>query len=186
MLRKTETRSGEQAIPSEEIRIKLFDMVLCFSRALDLLHPAIADHHLRVAYIACCIAKELGFSEAEIQNVLIAGALHDAGAASSAARLHILEYALNSYQLDGAEISEDIRSDRMKSRSAHASSLLPTFLPRSPKIAHTEWEWIARAQSLSWTRWFSTMQSMVTSLLCCVTTTTNSIASAVCHKISSI
>ena len=40
-----------------------------------------------VAYIACCIAEELGFTSAEIQNVLIAGALHDTGAASLAVRL---------------------------------------------------------------------------------------------------
>lgn len=80
-----ELRSGRkiEQMHSEEIKIKLFDMVLCFSRALDLLHPAIADHHLRVAYIACCLAEEMGCTLAEIQNVLIAGTLHDAGAVSS-------------------------------------------------------------------------------------------------------
>lgn len=92
----------------EDLKIKLFDMVLCFSRALDLLHPAIADHHLRVAYIACCLAEEMGFSMTEIQNVLIAGALHDAGAVSSAARSRILDYALGGHRLDDAEIPEDI------------------------------------------------------------------------------
>lgn len=97
-----------EAMPSEEIKIKLFDMVLCFSRALDLLHPAIADHHLRVAYIACCIAEELGFTSAEIQNVLIAGALHDAGAVSSSVWMRTLDYALSSYRLDDGEIPEDI------------------------------------------------------------------------------
>lgn len=105
-----ELRSGREIepMPSEELKIKLFDMVLCFSRALDLLHPAIADHHLRVAYIACCLAEEMGFTLAEIQTVLIAGALHDAGAVSSAVRSRILDYALGGYRLDDAEIPEDI------------------------------------------------------------------------------
>ena len=93
---------------SEELEIKLFDMVLCFSRALDLLHPAIADHHLRVAYIAGCIAEELGFTPAEIQNVLIAGALHDAGAVSSSVWIRTLDYALGAYQPNENECPEDI------------------------------------------------------------------------------
>lgn len=93
---------------SEELKIKLFDMVLCFSRALDLLHPAIADHHLRVAYIAGCIAEELGFAPAEIQNVLIAGALHDAGAVSSSVGIRTLDYALGTYQPNENEYPEDI------------------------------------------------------------------------------
>ena len=105
-----ELRSGREIEPmhSEEIKIKLFDMVLCFSRALDLLHPAIADHHLRVAYIACCLAEEMGRTPAEVRNILIAGALHDAGAVSSSVRSRILDYALGGYRLDDAEIPEDI------------------------------------------------------------------------------
>lgn len=92
-----------------ELKINLFDMVLCFSRALDLLHPEIADHHLRVAYIACCIADELGFTPVEIQHVLIAGALHDAGATSSPASFFVLNYALDGHRLTDAELPEDIR-----------------------------------------------------------------------------
>lgn len=107
-MHKTETRSEDETMLSKEIKIKLFDMVLCFSRALDLLHPAIADHHLRVAYIAGCIAEELGFTPAEIQNVLIAGALHDAGAVSSSVWIRTLDYALGGYQLNEGECPEDI------------------------------------------------------------------------------
>ena len=122
-----------------EPKIKLFDMVLCFSRALDLLHPEIADHHLRVAYIACCVAEEMGSTPAEIQNLLIAGALHDAGAASSTTRLRLLDYAMDNYRLDEAKIPEDIHEHAFK-----GSELIKDFPPfRQAATAicyhHVEW-----------------------------------------------
>jgi len=125
---------------SEQIKIKLFDMVLCFSRALDLMHPKIADHHLRVAYIACCIAEELGFTLAEIQNVLIAGALHDVGTASSALRLGILDHALNGYRLDDAELPEDIHNHGLE-----GFELMQNFPPfaeaaQAIRFHHVEWD----------------------------------------------
>lgn len=95
-------------MPSEELTIKLIDMVLCFSRALDLLHPRISDHHLRVAYIASCLAEELGLSPAATQDVLIAGALHDVAAVSSPTMVTLLDYALGNYQLANAEHPEDL------------------------------------------------------------------------------
>ncbi len=127
-------------MPSEEIKIKLFDMVLCFSRALDLMHPKISDHHLRVAYIACCIAEELGFSLTEIQNVLIAGALHDVGTASSALRLSILDHALNSYRLEHAELPEDIHNHGFE--GFELMQHFPPFAQAASAIRyhHVEWD----------------------------------------------
>lgn len=126
---------------SEEIKIKLFDMVLCFSRALDLLHPAIADHHLRVAYIACCLAEEMGFTPPEIQNALIAGALHDAGAVSSSARLRLLDYALGNYRLDDTRISED---EDIHQHGLEGFELMQDFPPFAQaasaiRFHHVEW-----------------------------------------------
>lgn len=122
-----------------ELRIKLFDMVLCFSRALDLLHPSIGDHHLRVAYIACCLAEEIGLTPAEIQNVLIAGALHDAGAASSVPRLRLLDHALGNYRLCETQIPEDIHEHGFK-----GFELLRDFPPFAQaasaiRFHHVEW-----------------------------------------------
>ncbi|GAB3552238.1 HD domain-containing protein [Noviherbaspirillum agri] len=76
--------------------VNLFDMVLCLARAIDFLHPAISEHHLRVAYIASCVAEELGFSREKTQDVLIAGALHDLAAACSPAWMGLLDAALTS------------------------------------------------------------------------------------------
>ncbi len=95
-------------MPSEELKIKLIDMVLCFSRALDLLHPEISDHHLRVAYIASCLAEELGLTPAEKQDVLIGGALHDVGAISSPVMTSLFDHALAHYRLGDANSPDDL------------------------------------------------------------------------------
>lgn len=133
-------KAHEENMASEEIKIKLFDMVLCFSRALDLMHPKISDHHLRVAYIACCVAEELGFTLMEIQNVLIAGALHDVGTASSALKLNILDHALNSYRLDHAELPEDIHSHGFE--GFELMQHFPPFAQAASAIRfhHVEWD----------------------------------------------
>lgn len=84
-----------------EVSVNLFDMVLCFSRALDLLHPCISDHHLQVANVAAQLGELAGLSFEAQQDLLIAGALHDVGAVSVPARLALLDYSLATYS-DGA------------------------------------------------------------------------------------
>ncbi len=79
---------------AEEIEINLFDMVLCLARAIDFLHPAVSEHHLRVAYAASSVAEELGMDGAQVQDVLIAGALHDLAAVCSPAWSGLLDEAL--------------------------------------------------------------------------------------------
>lgn len=80
--------------PAGEIDIHLLDMVLCFSRAIDFLHPRISEHHLRVAYVASCLAETLGLGLEDTQNALIAGALHDVAAVSCVMRLPLFDEAL--------------------------------------------------------------------------------------------
>lgn len=77
--------------------VKMFDMVLCFSRALDLLHPSICDHHLLVANVAAQLAEAAGLPAEAQRDVLIAGALHDVGAVSTAARLALSDFSLATY-----------------------------------------------------------------------------------------
>lgn len=121
-------------------RIQLFDMVLGLSRALDLLHTSIGDHHLRVAYIACCIAEELGLSPTDIQTTLIAGALHDAGTVSSPQRLGLLDHALINYEIHETAVFEDIHEHGRK-----GFELLRDFPPfaaaaSAVRFHHVEWE----------------------------------------------
>lgn len=122
------------------MNINLFDMVLCFSKALDLLHPKISDHHLRVGYIGACVAEAMGLSIDDTQDVLIAGALHDVGAASSVTRLALLDFAMGNYEFGDAPMTEDLH------RHGHdAWLLMRDFLPfaaAAPMVRfhHVEWD----------------------------------------------
>ncbi len=89
-------------MPQTTKQTKLVDMVLCFSRALDLLHEDISDHHLLVANIGSQIAAAAGFSEEERLDTLIAGALHDVGVVSIPARLALASFSLTTYR-DGSD-----------------------------------------------------------------------------------
>ncbi len=75
-----------------EPQVHLFDLIKCLSRAMDLISPAVVDHHERVAYIAFSIGAELGLSMDEQNDLILAGALHDSGALSLEERLDALEF----------------------------------------------------------------------------------------------
>ena len=67
--------------------VRLGDVVFSVSSALDLVSPEVVGHHLRVARIARAIARELGFTREQLQDLLLAAALHDSGAFSLRERL---------------------------------------------------------------------------------------------------
>jgi len=92
------------------IRSALLDVVLSFSRALDLLHPAIADHHLRVAYLSATLSETMGLGPESVQDGLIAGALHDVGTVSSPHMLSVLDQALADYRLEGGGPGAEIHA----------------------------------------------------------------------------
>ncbi|BCO27765.1 3'3'-cGAMP-specific phosphodiesterase 1 [Rhodoferax lithotrophicus] len=94
--------------PLDEIDVELFSMVLCFSRAIEFLHPKISEHHLRVAYVASCLAEELDLGQEEIQDALIAGALHDVVAVSSAMHFDLFDDALTRSHSSGRWFPENL------------------------------------------------------------------------------
>ncbi len=78
--------------------IPIIDIVIALSSAIDLINPNISNHHKRVAYISYCIAKEMGYSENEIKDLVLAGLLHDCGAVNLFERSSIFEFGFdNSY-----------------------------------------------------------------------------------------
>ncbi|MHB8835691.1 MAG: HD-GYP domain-containing protein [Candidatus Methylomirabilia bacterium] len=83
----------------EKLRISLFEMVMCFSEALDLVSPKVVDHHKRVAYLAFRIAGEAGFAAEERGTILLAGLLHDLGAVTQQERLEALSFELDFPQI---------------------------------------------------------------------------------------
>lgn len=88
------------SIEKQSANVALFDMIMSLSRALDLLHPAIGEHHLRVAYIGACIAEKAGLRNDEIQDIIVAGALHDIIAVCKPNSRPFLDKALAHYDGD--------------------------------------------------------------------------------------
>jgi len=83
----------------KEPQIPLFDLVACLSDAIDLVSPALVDHHKQVAYIASCIGEELGLPLEKQKDLILAGALHDIGALSLAERIETLNFDFESAAL---------------------------------------------------------------------------------------
>lgn len=77
-----------------EADVPLFDLVLSLSGAIDLVSPAVSDHHKRVAYIALAISSELGAPAEQRHNVMLAALVHDVGALSLGDRLHTLQFEM--------------------------------------------------------------------------------------------
>ena len=60
-------------------RVPFQRLILSLSEALDCVHPDIAGHQQRVAYIGLNMARKLGMSREEAFDVFCAAALHDIG-----------------------------------------------------------------------------------------------------------
>lgn len=80
--------------PGNGIHVRLGDLVFAVSAALDVISPAVSGHHLRVARIAREIARRMGLSAGDQRDILLASALHDAGAFSLQERLDIMRFEL--------------------------------------------------------------------------------------------
>ncbi|MBQ8171865.1 MAG: HD-GYP domain-containing protein [Oscillospiraceae bacterium] len=55
------------------------DLVECITSALDARDPYTGDHSRRVSDMACFLSRKLGMTEDEVQEIHIAGHLHDIG-----------------------------------------------------------------------------------------------------------
>ncbi len=77
-----------------ELKLRLFDLVMSLSRALDLVSKVVANHHLRVAYYASCMAQELGLTTEGEGRLIMAGMLHDIGAFSLQERLDAMNFEI--------------------------------------------------------------------------------------------
>lgn len=75
-----------------EPEIPLFALVTCISKALDLVSPIMVNHHHQVAYIAHSLGVESGLEMKQLNELAIAGALHDVGAFSLRERLNIMAF----------------------------------------------------------------------------------------------
>jgi HD-GYP domain-containing protein (c-di-GMP phosphodiesterase class II) len=86
-------RKGDSgSIRTGELHVSLFDLVAPVAKTVDMMCPAVADHHMEVAYLAFRICEELDLPAQETCDIAIAGALHDIGAFSLDERLDLLEF----------------------------------------------------------------------------------------------
>ena len=74
--------------------VNLVDLVTAMAKAIDLMSSAMADHHVRVAYLAYRIAEEAGMPADELDNIALAGSLHDIGAFSLSERFDLLAFEI--------------------------------------------------------------------------------------------
>lgn len=121
------------------VNVALFDMVMSLSRAIDLLHPVICEHHLRVAYAAACIAEAAGLERDEVQDVIVAGALHDIAAVSAPYSRSLLDRALT-------DAGGDLAAKDIHRHAWEGYLILRDFLPFAPaaeaiRFHHVDWAW---------------------------------------------
>ncbi len=112
-----------------KLPINIFDLVVSIARVVDIMSPAVGNHHMQVAYLAYKIAEEMDLPIEEKNELLIAGALHDIGAFSLKERIDLLEF----------------EETKPGEHSMAGYLLLKNFKPFLPmadliKFHHTHWE----------------------------------------------
>ncbi|MBE6901551.1 MAG: HD-GYP domain-containing protein [Ruminococcaceae bacterium] len=62
-----------------EMNFENHELVECITSALDARDPYTGDHSRRVSDMACFLCRKMGMTEEEVQEIHIAGHLHDIG-----------------------------------------------------------------------------------------------------------
>lgn len=77
--------------------LHIHDVLLSLSSVVDLMNPALNEHHRHVAYIAYRIATAFGYDTMRVADVVLAAMLHDIGAFSEQERLNLLVFEDDAY-----------------------------------------------------------------------------------------
>lgn len=76
---KVRERTDELQKAHEQLKQSFFVAVKIFTSLIEMRHPITAGHSRRVAALARSIAQRMGLKGADLQNVFVAGLLHDIG-----------------------------------------------------------------------------------------------------------
>ena len=92
-----------------EGEFSVFDITQSISDAIDLVYPALCNHHKKVAYISYCIAKEMRLPDHKVVDIVQAAMLHDIGAFSVDERMCVVnamfdDSAYNQHALIGCRL----------------------------------------------------------------------------------
>lgn len=85
-------KEKEPAPEGAFVPVEMLDMISSLSTALDIINPALNDHHKRTCYIASCLAEELSLSTKEVSTIFLASILHDIGAIVLSDRFKLLDF----------------------------------------------------------------------------------------------
>ena len=77
---------------SDFVPVEMLEMISALSNALDIINPALNDHHKRTCYIASCLAEELALPTKDVSTVFLASILHDIGAIVLSERFKLLDF----------------------------------------------------------------------------------------------
>lgn len=80
----------ENKLVTKVPQIRMFDILMCFSNAIDLVDSEVSGHHIRVAYISLKIAKEYGLQKESIDKLIMAACIHDIGSIGLKERYELL------------------------------------------------------------------------------------------------
>ena len=80
------------------------------AKAMNLINPAVENHHEQTAYFAYFIGRELGFEEEELHTLVYAALLHDLGSVilEHPVSLEEIESRAAEYARIGAEMIRDL------------------------------------------------------------------------------
>jgi HD-GYP domain-containing protein (c-di-GMP phosphodiesterase class II) len=109
----SEVQQSEGSEKLKGIYVPLSELVLCVSSAMDLMCEQVAQHNIRVAGIAAALGAHMDLPDEHVEELVIAGALHDIGAFSLQDRLDTLSF----------------EAVRPEAHAAAGAALLATFPP---------------------------------------------------------
>ena len=92
----------------------VLDFASSISDAIDLVYPALSNHHKKVAYISYYVAKEMNLPDYQIMDIVLAAILHDIGAFSVDERMNVVnalfdDSAYNQHALIGSKLLQDCK-----------------------------------------------------------------------------
>ena len=95
----------------DTIKIRLYELLKCFSNAQDLVSPLLTNHHQQVAYLSFRLAQEIKLPIEQQKDIFLAALVHDIGALSINERLEIIENEpayINNHAFIGAKLIGEI------------------------------------------------------------------------------
>ncbi len=94
------------------IVVTLHELLLCLSKAQDLVSPLLSNHHEKVAYLSTRLAERLKMPIEQQKHIFLAALVHDIGALSLDERLETIETEpqyIHSHAWKGANLFEGFK-----------------------------------------------------------------------------